>query len=233
MSRPRWRSRVVVVWAVLAVLVAGIAVLETLDRLHAATGDTERDARRLVPVPVDQLAALEIADAGRLHRFERDAGGRWFYHGVHGAADPAHTHTPDLALAERIQRAVAAFGRTRIERQFAPEGDGSRYGLASPEMVVLIYSPSQAQPLAQYAIGGVAPDTASRYVTVVGRPGVVTIANYQIENLLALVQAASASQAAAGASPPTAAPPADGGLKAPAGAPPSGRAVDPVPGAGR
>jgi hypothetical protein len=193
MSRPRWRSRVVIVWAVLGVLLAAIATLETLDRLHAATGESERDARRLLPISVDQLSALEIADSGRLHRFERDAGGRWFYHGVHGAADAAHTHTPDPALSDRIARAVGAFGRTRIERQFSPEGDGGTYGLASPELVVLIYRPNQAQPLAQYAVGGVAPDTASRYVMVVGRPGVVTIANYQIENLQSLVQAATAA----------------------------------------
>jgi hypothetical protein len=195
-SRPRWRSRVVVVWAVLGVLAATIVALETLDRLHASPGDAERDARRLLPVPAAELSALEIADAGRLHRFERDAGGRWFYHGVHGAADAAHTHTPDPALADRIERAVAAFGRTRIERQFAVEGDRATYGLASPELVVLIYRPGQSQPLAQYAVGGVAPDTASRYVMVVGRPGVVTIANYQIENLQSLVQAASAAAGA-------------------------------------
>jgi hypothetical protein len=205
----------VVVWAVLVVLVGAIAVLETLDRLHAATGEGERDARRLLPVPVDQLAALEVADAGRLHRFERDAGGRWFYHGVHGAADAAHTHTPDPVLADRIARAVAAFGRTRIERQFSLDGDGGTYGLASPELVVLIYRASQSQPLAQYAVGGVAPDTASRYVMVVGRPGVVTIANYQIENLQSLVQAATTS---AGAAPGSAATPsaAAGGAAEPA-----------------
>jgi hypothetical protein len=54
---------------------------------------------------------------------------------------------------------------------------------------VLVYRPGQSQPLAQYAIGHVAPDTVSRYVVVVGRPVVVTIAGYQVDNLLALVQA--------------------------------------------
>ena len=194
MSRSRWRSRVVVVWAVLGVLVATIAVLEARDHFRAP-GDA-RDARRLLPVATDQLGALEIADAGRLHRFERDASGSWIYHGVHAGAAAAHTHAPNPALAQQIERAVAAFGRTRIERQFPLEGDAATYGLTTPDLVVLIYAPSQPQPLAQYAVGGVAPDTTSRYVSVVGRPGVVTIPAYQIDNLRSLVQTAVATTAA-------------------------------------
>ena len=194
----RRRSGVVAVWAVLSVLAAGIAVLEYRDRRPDAARPVA-DPRLLVPVPVDQLGALEIADAGRLHRFERDATGAWFYHGVHAGAIPAHTHRPDPALAQRIERAIGAFGRTRVERQFALGDDGSAYGLAAPDILVLVYRLDQPQPLAQYAVGGVAPDTASRYVMVVGRPVVVTIPSYQIDNLLALVKAASEAQAASAA----------------------------------
>jgi hypothetical protein len=194
LSAPRRRSGVIAVWALLAVLVVAILVIEVRDRRSTASGPAP-DARLLLPVPVAELGALEIADAGRLHRFERDAAGSWFYHGVHAGATAAHTHRPDPALAQRIEQAVAAFGRTRVERQFALDSDGSPYGLAAPSIVVLVYGPDQAQPLAQYAVGGVAPDTASRYLMVVGRPAVVTIPNYQIDNLLALVKAASEAQA--------------------------------------
>src|SRR2546430_17394042 len=45
------------------------------------------------------------------------------------------------------------------------------------------------QPLAQYAVGDIAPDTVSRYVLIVGRSVVTTIPNYQIANVLALVAA--------------------------------------------
>jgi hypothetical protein len=45
------------------------------------------------------------------------------------------------------------------------------------------------QPLARYAVGIVAPDGVSRYVLPVGSTYVVTIANYQIDNLLNLIQA--------------------------------------------
>jgi hypothetical protein len=187
------RRRLVVVWALLGVLVTGIAILEYVDHRRARSADREADARLLLPVPVDQLGAVEIADAGRLHRFERDARGTWFYHGVHTGAESAHQHAADPALAERIGRVLAAFARTRVERDFALGRDGPDYGVTSPEILVLLYRPGQVQPLVQYAVGHVAPDTVSRYVMVVGRPVVVTIPNYQIENVMTLVRAAGAT----------------------------------------
>lgn len=190
MSRRRSR-RLVAVWLALTVLLAAIAVLEYTDRRGASSAATG-DVRWLLPAPLDELAAVEVADTGRLHRFERDTAGAWFYHGVHTGGEAAHTHAPDAALAARIQRTLAAFGRTRIERQFPVGGDGAAYGLAAPEVVVLVYGPGRPQPLAQYAVGHVAPDTASRYVLRVGSPVVVTIAAYQVDNLLALVRETAA-----------------------------------------
>ena len=190
LSAPRVR-RTVVVWVVLAVLAAAIGAIEYRDRRPGPGDAGEADARSLLPVPVDQLGAVEIADRGRLHRFERDTTGTWFYHGVHTAETAAHTHTADPGLSERIDRAVAAFGRTRTERQFDLDGEGAVYGLTAPELVILVYRSNQPQPLAQFAVGNVAPDTLSRYVWLVGSRSVTTIPNYQIDNLLGLVQAAA------------------------------------------
>jgi hypothetical protein len=198
------RRGVAVVWTLLAVLIALIVVVEYRDRRHAASPTTDAaDARMLLPVPVDRVGAIEIADAGRLHRFERDASGAWFYHGVHSGAESSHTHAADPALAERIGRTMAAFGRTRLEREFPLGRDGAVYGVNAPEVVVVIYRPGQSQPLAQYAIGHVAPDTVSRYVLVVGRPTVATIPGYQVDNLLTLVHSlgGSADRARASARP--------------------------------
>ena len=187
MSAARRRG-VVVVWTLLAVLITLIVIVEYQDRRHAALSSADAvDARMLLPVPIDRVGAIEIADAGRLHRFERDASGAWFYHGVHTGAASAHTHAADPALAERIGKTMAAFGRTRLEREFPLGGDGADYGVNTPEVVVVVYRPGESQPLAQYAIGHVAPDTVSRYVLIVGRPIVATIPGYQIDNLLALV----------------------------------------------
>jgi hypothetical protein len=200
-------SRLLVVWSLAAALAVVIGAIQYLDHRRAvsATGG-HADGRRLLPVPTEQLGALEIADAGRLHRFERDATGTWFYHGVHAATEAAHTHASDPTLAASIERAVEAFGRTRIERDFALEHNGAAYGVASPEVVVLVYGARQSQPLAQYAVGHVAPDAVSRYVLVVGQPVVATIPSYQIDNLLALVRTASAAAAPTTATPPALAP---------------------------
>ena len=191
MSPARRRRGLVAVWLLLAVLVGAIVVIEYTDRRRAGSGGAgASDARRLLSVPVEHLGAIEVAERGRLHRFERDASGTWFYHGNHTGATAAHTHTADLVLAERIERTMAAFGRTRIERDFALGREGAVYGVTTPEILVLLYRPNQSQPLAQYAVGNVAPDTLSQYVTLVGRPVVVTIPKYQIDNVLALIRAA-------------------------------------------
>jgi hypothetical protein len=185
------RSRLLVVWALLAVLVGVIVVIEQTGLGGPrAGGGSATDPRLLLPASVAELGAIEVIDAGTLHRFERDASGAWFYHGVHGAAESAHQHTADASAAARIERAFSAFGRTRIERRIGRERDVAGYGLAAPKVVVLVYRPGAPQPLAQYAVGDVAPDTVSRYVDVVGgASGIVTIPSYQIDNLLALIDA--------------------------------------------
>ena len=187
MSPIRMPRRFVMVWLALAGLVAVIVGIEYVDHLGSGSAPPA-DARALLSATVDELGAIEIADRGRLHRFERDAAGAWFYHGIHTEATAAHSHAPDPALADRIARTFDAFGRARIERQFPLDREAAVYGVATPDVVVLAYRRGQSQPLHQYAVGHVAPDTVSQYVMVVGRPVVVTIPKYQIDNLLELVR---------------------------------------------
>ena len=54
-------------------------------------------------------------------------------------------------------------------------------------MRILVYRSHSMQPLAQYAVGDIAPDTLSRYVRIVGSSAMATIPNYQIDHLLALI----------------------------------------------
>lgn len=181
-------------WLLLVVLVGAIVVIERTDLVRPkpdSDGRSSAEVRMLLPAPVDQLGAIEIVSAGTLHRFERDAASAWFYH-VHGidtGSEAHHSHNADTALAERIEYAFAAFGRTRIERQLALKTQANDYGVAAPEMIILVYRANDPQPLAQYAVGDIAPDTMSRYVQVVGSTAVVTIPNYQIDNLLGLLEA--------------------------------------------
>ena len=195
------RHRVLVVWLVLAALVTGIAWLEyrnrarlpdeVAEKVHGAEG-----SRMLLPLPIEEIAAVELVHAGTMHRFERDASGAWFYHGVHAGAPASHAHQTDPQQAERIEKGFAALGRARKER-FLKLDVQNAYGVTSPQMVILVYRKGDALPLAQYAVGDVAPDGLSRYVLQVGSASVVTIADYQITNLLDLIQAVGGSSAPA------------------------------------
>jgi hypothetical protein len=182
--------RVLVVWLLLAALIGLVAAVEYGDVMAARSArSAPADQGKLLPWPVEHIGAVELADAGALHRFERDAAGAWFYHGVHTASEAAHTHASDASTATRIEQAFQAFGRTRIERRLPAGADPRVYGLTAPRLLVLVYRPNARQPLAQYAVGDVAPDAMSRYVDVVGGAGVVTIPGYQVDNLLALLDA--------------------------------------------
>ena len=192
MSASRRRSRLLAVWLLLAVLVGAIVVIERTALVGPKPrrdGHVSSKARMLLPVPVDQLGAIEVVHARTLHRFERDAAGAWFYH-VHGVdTGSEEQHHAEPSLAKRIEYAFAAFGRTRIERRFALKTQAKDYGVTTPKMLILVYQSNDMQPLAQYAVGDIAPDTVSRYVLVVGSSAVATIPNYQIDNLLALIEA--------------------------------------------
>jgi hypothetical protein len=195
------RRRVFVVWVVLAALIAGIATLEYRNRSRIPEGAAEKihgaeGSRMLMPVVIEEIAAVELVQGGTMHRFERDATGAWFYHGVHAGTQAIHAHQTDPQQAERIEKAFAALGRTRMERFFKLDILNA-YGVTSPKMVILVYGKGNSQPLAQYAVGDLAPDGLSRYVLRVGSASVVTIANYQITNLLDLIQAVGGNKAPA------------------------------------
>jgi hypothetical protein len=189
-------ARLAAVWCVLLVLVGGIVAIELADRARTEREDSRqagRDPRLLLPVALEQVGAIEVGYAGTLHRFERDAYGAWFYHGVHAQSDAAHAHRADPVMAQRIETALEGFGRSRMERRLPAGLGGQQYGLANPQMVILVYRPKELQPLLQVAVGDVAPDKLSRYVIAVGSSSVVTIANYQIDNLLGLIKVAAES----------------------------------------
>lgn len=189
------RPRLIAIWVLLLALAGVIVAIELRQRQsERAESEAESRDRMLLPVAVEELGAIELAHAGTLHRFERDSAGNWFYHGAHTGSETAHEHQTDPAAAARISQALAALGRARIERQLEADPRVNDYGVASPELLLLAYRPKEALPLVQYAVGDLAPDQFSRYVQAVGSPTVITIANYQIDNLLGLIQAVSGGQ---------------------------------------
>lgn len=188
-------KRLRVVWILLALLVAGIFWLQRGGEEHTADdghGHVSED-RSLLPVPVAELGAIEIAQDGQLHRFERDANGTWFYHGAHAQAQAGHGHATDPVLAERIAKSLNALDKARMEREAPFDKTGDRFGVVAPGMILIAYKSGELQPLAQYAIGDKAPDDLVRYVHRVGTDRVVTLPQYHIDNLRDLVTAAAAS----------------------------------------
>jgi hypothetical protein len=191
--RPRRRG-LILIWIILVALVGVIISFELAKRAEKPSGENiagSVDSRLLLPVPVADLGVIELAISGTLHRFERDYTGAWFYHGIHSAAQQGHAHAVDLEMAKKIDYAFAALGRARMERQFKLDLQAGDYGVSSPRIIILVYRKGDTQPLAQYAVGDIAPDTFSRYVLRVGGSTVVTIANYQIDNLTSLIQTVS------------------------------------------
>ena len=168
---------------------------------------------RLLPVSIEQIAAVEIVRDGNRYLFQRDWGGAPFKlaggksnhtddghahgkgeshghsHDGHGANEDHHHHG-DGGHAERaaaIQHHLAALGRARIKRRFAPSSERGDYGLDRSHLTVRIYHSPFRPPIASFTVGGPAPDTLSRYVSIEGQEELVTIAQYQVDNLHALL----------------------------------------------
>lgn len=183
----RRRSRAVTIWTVLAALLVVVAVLEFNDRSKRLAPQLPSGPRMMMPAPLDEIAAIEIAYEGDLHRFARDEqSDAWFYHGKHSGPQSMHEHVPDAEMSKKITKSLEGLGRARIERRLEIQ-ENDPFGVTKPQMILLIYLPNQVAPLAQYAVGDLAPDNLSRYVQRIGDTQVITIANYQIKNLVDLL----------------------------------------------
>jgi hypothetical protein len=180
-------GRSVTVWAILAVLLIVVAVLELRDQPSQSDEETPAGPQFLMPAPLEEIAAIEIAVDGNLHRFSRDEQGAWFYHGIHAGPQSVHEHVPDPEMSEKISKFLGGLGRTRIERRFTLS-DNDAFGVTRPDMIILVYLPDQIEPRARYSVGDIAPDKLSRYVHIAGTSEVVSIANYQIRNIQSLLE---------------------------------------------
>lgn len=187
------RPRVAIIWILLLALVGTIFFLQYQDHTVSVDDVEPVNTKLLLPMSMNEIGAVEIFNVGTLHRFERDPSGSWFYH-AHGAAkanDPVHGHQPDATQSKAIETAFRGLSRTQMEREF-PRSNETEYGLTAPEMFVLIYGKNTTQLLYKITVGTVAPDGLSRYIASNSNSKVVTIANYQIENLLNLLRAVGA-----------------------------------------
>lgn len=190
-------------WPWLAVLALGLAAV--VWQAVRPAGAPERDAddvaaAPLITAPETAWSAVELLGPDGLVRFERDPSGRWLQHGHAdaGAGEAAdHQHRAEPAAAERIAAVFGAFGRTTIERRLgAPDAAAlTAYGLDRPPLIVMLRA-ADGRPLLTLEAGQIAPDGLSRYVRLPGDGSVFTVANYQVEALLALARGAPTAPAA-------------------------------------
>ena len=181
-------KRLIAIWGVLLVLAVVIFIGER-QRSEQLGVSSQRVVPWLLPAPMEKLGAVEIMVKGSMHRFERDAKGRWFYHGVHDASKAEHGHNTDPQMAALIDKAMIAFGRVQREQKIALKAGEDEYGVTRPDVFILVYLPKTDEPLARYAVGTIAIDSVSRYVLPVGAAEIVTIPDFHIKNLLTLIDA--------------------------------------------
>ena len=183
-------------WAWLAVLVlAGAAIVWQAVRptAPAVRDDEDMPGAPLVAVPEASWSAVELLGGDVLQRFERDAAGRWLRHAEVAGELAAHQHRAEPASAERIAGAFGTFSRAAVERTLAIDSAQlALYGLDRPVLIVMVRG-AEGKPVLTMEVGQIAPDGLSRYVRLPRDGRVLTIANYQIDGLLALTRAAPAS----------------------------------------
>lgn len=185
------RGKVALIWIAVLALAAVIFVKERELALSVEQPEGH-DPKWLVPVALEEIGALEILRKGQLHRFERDDKGIWFYHGQQD--DPNikdHAHRADPLAATTIAQAVAMFVRTRKEQPIPLQPGKDEYGVSRPDILIMVYQPKKSEPVARFSVGMVSPNGYSRYVLAVGANEAVTIPEYQITNLMAMIDAVS------------------------------------------
>ncbi len=170
------------------------------DMVRRLQGQAERAAANagtslLLPMSMAQVWAVEIVYAGKLTRFERDSAGNWFRHtGQHSHASGAGAHVADPAQARLIGAALDAFDQTSVESRAAPahgEAELTRFGLALPPIIVLLYARDSSTPLARLELG-TAAGSFGRYARLAPNGEVVTIAEFEVQRLTDLLKAVGA-----------------------------------------
>jgi len=147
-STGKVRPRLVVVWALFAVLVGAIVVVETTDILEPAPPAPTGSLPMFEFTEAD-LGAVEVIYRGRLGTLMRDAEGQWFRHDAShshsdgAAADAApeetETHRSDPKAAAEVADQLAVTARMLADRRVPLEQGPAAYGLANPEVMIAFY----------------------------------------------------------------------------------------------
>jgi hypothetical protein len=170
-------------------LMSGFVGKEWETVVRGGPDDEAQATRSLVPLPFDTVAAVEIFARSTSWRFERDATGAWLLHRHAPGDDPNMLHRADPAQSERIAQALAAFGRTPIERSVARGERGDAYGLVNPETIIVLFTKDAARPPLSFTLGHLASDGRGRYLLMPDGAEIVTIPDVQLAGLIELAEA--------------------------------------------
>ena len=189
------RNKLLLIWLALAGLAVAIFFAE-VKRSERISAPVVRESKRLLPAPIEDIRAVEIMSNGAMHRFERDSADLWLYHGAHDGTQSEHEHVTDPKLAALINEAMVIFDRVQREQSIPLPTGEDEFGVTRPDMFIVVYRSKTEEPLARYAVGTTATDGVSRYLLPVGAADIVTIPDFHIKNLLALIDAVKIAGAA-------------------------------------
>ncbi len=171
-------------------------VLDMARRLTGGgdTADARRGGSLLLPLSLNLVWAIEIVFAGKLTRFERDAGGNWFRHvGQHVHAAGGTAHVADPVQARIIDTALRSLDATAVETHVGP-ADPARLdqcGLKYPALIVLSYARDSSTPVSQLEFGAMA-DRLDRFARLAPDGEIVTVAEFEARRLTELLKAVGA-----------------------------------------
>lgn len=170
-------------------------VLDMMRRLGVPgeSADAARDAGLLLPVSLNQAWAVEFVFAGKLTRFERDAGGNWFRHvGQHTHA-AGGGHVADPVQARIIDTALRSLDAAAVETRVGP-ADPARLdqcGLKFPALMLLLYARDSSTAVSRLEFGAMA-DHLNRFARLAPDGDVVTVAEFEVRRLTELLKAVGA-----------------------------------------
>ena len=173
-------------WLAGAIVVVGAGALA-----YVALAPDEAPKRRLLPMPLAEVSALEIVVDGQLHRFDRDADRAWYYHRHKNpnAEESPDQHVADPDMAATIAEGLERFSRATIERTVAVGAPGEAYGVTRPPVIATLYAAGEARPAIHLMIGDRVPGEANRYLLIQDYATIVTIPERHVIDLTDLVAA--------------------------------------------
>ena len=205
MSPSPVRRRLVIIWVVLGVLLAGIVVHEATDIFNP------KPSPRTTNIPMFQfsepeLGRVDVMYKGRSATLMRNAAGDWFAHheshshvhshgetaAGHAESKLAHPHAADQHQAAEIAQRLALMGRMRADRRVRPEQGLEHYGLDNPQAIIAFYGRQgkeidASQPLEVLYVGDLLPTQYAYYAMRAGDAELSLIPRYYIALLLASV----------------------------------------------